>query len=126
MPLCLSMERNVADHTSCTWTGASGREYIYEVYARHPKLTQNEPCNYIYTKLDEHRRWIPIFIGHGDLPQRAEADPKSLECIDAKGATHVHVHVNAGREDRLAEEKDLRENFPQAYSRDGCNEKKGG
>lgn len=119
------MERNVTNHATCTWTGASGNKYIYDVHMRHPELTLNEPCNYIYAKLDEHRRWVPIFIGHGDLPQRAETDPQSIDCIDAKGATHVHVHVNADREKRLAEENDLLENFSQAYSPDGCNEKKG-
>ncbi|MGB8277721.1 MAG: hypothetical protein WCF20_07305 [Methylovirgula sp.] len=120
------MEGNVVDHPSCTWTGASGNKYIYEVRTRHPTLTLNEPCNFIYAKLDEHRRWVPIYIGHGDLPQRADVIPDAVACIDAKGATHVHVHVVADREDRLAEENDLLENFPQAYQPDGCNEKKAG
>ena len=40
----------MADHLTCTWTGASGRKYIYEIYARHPKLAANEPGNFIYAK----------------------------------------------------------------------------
>ncbi|MGO9006685.1 MAG: hypothetical protein ACLQIQ_08960 [Beijerinckiaceae bacterium] len=115
----------MAAQATCTWIGASGKEYIYDVHARHPKLRPNEPGNYIYAKLDEHRRWVPIYVGEGNLTQRAAADPRSVECIDAKGATPVHVHVNYDRDDRLAEQKDLLENFPQAYSPDGCNEKKG-
>jgi hypothetical protein len=116
------MERNVADHPTCTWTGASGNKYIYEIHARHPALMPNEPGNYIYAKLDEHGRWVPICIGQGDLAQRAATDPRRVECIDAKGATHVHLHVKYDRGDRLAEEKDLLVNFPQAYIPDGCNE----
>jgi hypothetical protein len=49
-----------------------------------------------------------------------------VACIDAKGATHVHVRVNFDREHRVAEVKDLLENFPQAYAPDGCNEEKSG
>jgi len=60
------------------------------------------------------------------LTRRAGPDPRGGECIDAKGATHVHVHVNYDREDRVAEIKDLLENFPQAYIPDGCNEKASG
>ena len=46
----------MADHLTCTWTGASGKKYIYEIYARHPKLAANEPGNFIYAKIDEHKR----------------------------------------------------------------------
>ena len=112
----------VADHLTCTWTGASGKKYIYEIYTRHPKLPPNEPGNFIYAKMDEHKRWLPVYIGEGNLTQRAGPDPRGVECIDAKGATHVHVHVNYEREERFAEVKDLLENFPQAYAPDGCNE----
>lgn len=115
----------MADHPTCTWTGASGARYVYEVHARGPKLPPNEPGNYIYAKLDEHRRWVPICIGEGNLTQRATTDPRRVDCINAKGATHVHVHVNFDRDDREAEVKDLLGNFPVAYAPDGCNEKGG-
>jgi hypothetical protein len=104
----------MADHLTCSWTGASGKMYIYEIYARHPKLPPNEPGNFIYAKLDEHRRWLPIYIGEGNFTQRATPDARAAACIDAKGATHVHLHVNYEREDRVAEVKDLLDNFPQA------------
>jgi hypothetical protein len=53
----------VPNHITCTWTGASGKKYVYEVHARHPKLAPNEPGNYIHAKMGEHRRWMPIHIG---------------------------------------------------------------
>jgi len=115
----------VANHPTCTWTGASGAKYVYEIHARHPKLAPNEPGNYIYAKQDQQRRWVPVYIGQGNLTQRAAIDPHCVECIDAKGATHVHVHVNYDRDDRAAEEMDLLANFPQAYIPEGCNEAKG-
>ena len=66
---------------------------------------------------------VPIYIGEGNLTQRAAPDWRGIQCIEAKGATHVHLHVNYDRDDRLAEVKDLLENFSQAQVPDGCNEK---
>jgi hypothetical protein len=103
----------MVDHPTCTWTGASGRKYVYQIYARHPELPPNEPGNYIYAKMDQHRRWVPICIGEGNLTQRAKTDPDCIDYIDAQGATHVHVHVNFTKEDRFAEVKDLLDNFPE-------------
>jgi hypothetical protein len=114
----------MVDSVTSTWTGASGKKYVYEVHTRHPKLTPNQAGNYIYARMDEHR-WVPIYIGEGNLTQRAAIERRDVECIDAKGATHVHLHVNYDRDDREAEVRDLLENFPQAYVPEGCNKKKG-
>ncbi len=105
----------MVDRQTCTWTGASGTKYVYEVHPRHPTVAPNEPGNYIYAKMDEHRRWVPICIGEGNLTQRAAIDPRGIEWIDAQGATSVHLHVNYDRDDREAEVKDLLDNFPQVY-----------
>lgn len=111
----------MAEHQTCTWTGASGRKYVYDVYRRHPKVPPHEAGNFIYAKMDAHKRWVPIYIGQGDLTQRAAMKRDRALCIEAKGATHVHLHVNFDKEDRLAEEQDLLNNFPQARIPDGCN-----
>jgi len=113
----------MADQITCAWTGASGKKYIYDVYRRHPHVTPNEPGNFIYAKLDEQKRWVPILIGQGDLTQRAAMDRRHAKCIEVCGATHVHLHANFKKEDRLAEEQDLLDNFPQAYVPEGCNER---
>ncbi len=110
----------MAERQTCTWTGASGRKYVYDVYHRHHKMAQ-QAGNFVYAKMDEHNRWVPIYIGEGDLTQRAAVEQDRVACIDAKGATHVHLHVNFDKENRLAEERDLLANFPQAYIPDGCN-----
>jgi hypothetical protein len=112
----------MAERQTCTWTGASGRKYVYDVYRRHPKVPPHEAGNFIYAKMDEQKRWVPIYIGQGDLTQRAAVERDRVGCIDAKGATHVLLHVNFDKNDRRAEEKDLLNNFRQAYSPDGFNE----
>jgi hypothetical protein len=112
----------MVERESCTWTGASGRMYIYEVYLRRPKVPPHQAGNFVYAKMDEQRRWVPIYIGQGDLTQRAAVERDRVACIEARGATHVHLHVNCDKADRLAEERDLLSNFPQAYIPDGCNE----
>ena len=78
--------------------------------------------NFIYSKLDRQKGWVPIYIGQGDLTQRGAHERDHTDCIDAKGATHVHWHVNFDKDDRLTEEKDLLANFPQTYAPEGCNE----
>ncbi len=114
----------MAERQTCTWTGASGRKYVYDVYRRHHKIAP-QAGNFIYAKMDEHNRWVPIYIGEGDLTQRAAVEQNNVACIDAKGATHVHLHANFDKEGRLAEERDLLNNFPQARIPDGCNKEPG-
>jgi hypothetical protein len=113
----------MAERQTCTWTGASGRKYVYDVYLRQQKMPRHQAGNFIYAKQDEQKRWVPIYVGQGDLTQGAAIERDRVECIDAKGATHVHVHVNFDKDDRLGEEEDLLNNFPQAYIPDGCNER---
>ena len=83
-------------------------------------MPPHEAGNVIYAKTDAHKRWVPIFIGQADLTQRAAMERDRASCIEAKGAIHVHLHVNFDKEDRLGEEQEL-SNFPQAYTPDGCN-----
>jgi len=112
----------MVERETCTWTGASGRKYVYDVYRRHPKVAPHQAGNFVYAKMDTQNRWVPIYIGQGDLTQRAAVERDRAICIDSNGATHVHLHANFDKEDRVAEEKDLLSNFPQAYIPDGCNE----
>lgn len=116
----------MADHQTCNWTGASGKNYIFYVWPRHPDIKSGQMGNYIYTKLNSEGRWVPIYVGQGDLSVRSTSDHHRIECIDKKGATHVHMHTNTREEDRLAEERDLLARYTNAYAPNGCNVKKGG
>jgi hypothetical protein len=70
--------------------------------------------------------WEPIYIGEGRLADRCCDSHHKAKAIAAKGATHVHAHLNQTLGPRLWEERDLLANFPQAYAPTGCNEKVGG
>ncbi len=112
---------------TCTWTGASGKQYDYHVYKIPAVFDPGQIGNYIYAKVNENNNWVPIYIGEGDLKERANLDRHHQgECIKRKGATHFHCHLNPVKEARLAEEADLLAGHPEAYVPTGCNIKIGG
>ena len=88
----------MADHQTCNWTGASGKNYIFYVWPRHPDIKSGQMGNYIYTKLNSEGRWVPIYVGQGDLSVRSTSDHHRIECIDKKGRnTRPHAYQYAGR-----------------------------
>lgn len=110
---------------TCEWTGESGKVYRHWVFALPAQLNPNQLGNYIYAKQNAQGYWIPIYIGQGDLRDRA-TNHHQASCIRQKGATHFHCHTNAAERDRLTEEADLLANYTQAYQPNGCNERPGG
>lgn len=106
---------------TCDWVGASGKKYTYYIWPRHPKIDANQDGNYIYSKLNSDGKWVPVYIGQGDLSVRTTDDHHKTDCIDKKGATHIHMHKNAKKEDRLAEESDLLARYTNAKTPNGCN-----
>lgn len=108
----------------CIWTGDSGTKYTYYVYPRGTSVTGERDGNYVYAKLNSANQWVPVYFGEGDLTQRAGSNGSNhhrKECIDLKGATHVHMHLNANKDQRRAEEKDLLANYTNALEPNGCN-----
>ena len=116
----------MAENGKCTWIGKSGTEYTYFVHALPIGFDPNQDGNYIYSKKNENGKWVPIYIGQGDLADRVSDHHHRARCVARKGATHVHEHVNAREEDRTAEEQDLLARYTNAYAPNGCNEKEGG
>lgn len=115
----------MADVPTCTWVGGSGTNYTHYVYALPATFDPNQPGNYIYAKKDPQGYWQPIYIGEGDLNDRANNHHQAI-CIRQKGATHFHCHKNDSEKARLAEERDLLARYTQAYVPTGCNERYGG
>lgn len=113
------------DKPKINWTGKSGKKYSYFVYSLPASFAPNQPGNYIYAKRDAQGYWVPIYIGEGDLNDRANNHHQAL-CIRQKGATHFHCHKNGAERERLAEEADLLANYTLAYQPTGCNERPGG
>ncbi len=91
----------------CKWTGASGTEYMYEMYPIKGTTWNNVPGNYIFARESKPNNWEPIYIGQTESFKDRIPDHDKLPCVQRNNGTHVHVHVNHNTEARLAEEKDL-------------------
>ena len=115
----------MTEQPSVNWSGASGKSYTYYVWPLPVHFDPTQNGNYIYSCVNEDNKWIPIYIGQGDLRDRTENHHKAA-CIKRKGATHVHAHLNSVEADKLEEEQDLLANYANAYEPNGCNERTGG
>jgi len=116
----------MAEHPTCIWNGASGTAYTYYIWQLPTKFDPNQDGNYIFSKKNTEGRWVPIYIGEGDLTTRVGESHHQATCIKNKGATHLHVHLNSSERTRVAEEVDLLARYTNAYKPGGCNEKPGG
>ncbi|NIM49072.1 MAG: hypothetical protein GTO22_07405 [Gemmatimonadales bacterium] len=106
--------------------GASGEKYTYFIWELPAPLSPGQDGNYIYARQGPQGQWVPIYIGEGELADRASGSHHKADCIRRKGATHFHCHLNSPVEARRAEEWDLLRNYGNAYEPDGCNERPGG
>ena len=110
---------------TCTWKGANGKLYEFYIFSLPCNLNPGQEGNYIYTRRNEQGLWVPIYIGQGDLADRANIGRHHQgACIRRKGATHFHCHVNPRKDHRLSEEADLLERYTNAQHPSGCNERK--
>ena len=106
---------------TCNWTGGSGQVYTYHVYELPASFDPNQPGNYIYAKVSPDKKWVPIYIGQGDLHDRCDPNVHHKgACIRQKGSTHFHCHLNDSEEARKAEEADLLASNAEAYDPTGC------
>lgn len=110
---------------TCNWNGASGKTYLYHVHTLPFSFDSKQDGNYIYTKI-VNNKWTPIYIGQGDLGDRVGPNHHQANCINNKGATHVHAHLNPVEQNRTNEESDLLASYTNSYKPNGCNEKIGG
>jgi excinuclease UvrABC nuclease subunit len=95
---------------TCNWPGKSGNSYTHYVYPIGTKFA-DKPGNYVFCKKNAAGNWTPQYIGQAkNLNERLGTHEKEA-CAIARGATHIHAHLNALKADRLAEEKDLIQNF---------------
>lgn len=91
------------------WTGKSDQRYEYSIYKIGTGFNP-EPGNYIFCKRNGGT-WEPQYIGQSEnLSERLESHEQE-NCARRNGATHIHAHVTPDKDARLAEEKDLIENY---------------
>lgn len=104
------------------WIGGGGERYTYYVHSLPTDFDPGKQGNYIFAKKsDDGSKWIPIYIGQGDLSVQTSNYHPQLDCIKGMGATHVHVHPNEGEWVRILEENDLLESYLKVFEPHGCN-----
>jgi predicted GIY-YIG superfamily endonuclease len=94
--------------TQITWPGKSGHKYTYYIFPRGVEFNPGQPGLYIFVKETRPGYFKPVYIGQTqDLNERLSNHEKQA-AVDRAGATHICARVNsAGEQSRLAEEKDL-------------------
>lgn len=111
---------------TCNWIGTSGARYTYYIYELPTSFNPNQNGNYIYAKKNIKNKWVPVYIGQGDLADRSGPSHHRADCIKRKNATHFHCSLNPREADRIKEEKDLLSQYTNAFEPKGCNERTGG
>ena len=96
----------MGEERTIIWTGKSGKEYRYLIYEIGTDF-RAVAGNYIFSKEDTPKSWVPIYIGQTDNLNERFDNHHKMPCIRRNGGTHIHVHTNERESDRLAEEKDL-------------------
>ena len=105
-----------------SWVGDSGRSYLYKVFELPVSFDSRDYGNFVMARRGSSNRWIPVYVGEGDFSKRISPDHYKAHCIEQKGATYAHVHLNLDEHDRRAEVRDLLARFPEAYEPSGCND----
>ena len=97
----------MADERTIHWEGKSGTKYKYWIYKIGTTFTA-APGNYVFAKETKPGTFEPIYIGETGDPSERFDNHHKMPCIRKYGATHIHVHTNAGGEAaRKTEEADL-------------------
>src|SRR5580693_1203200 len=95
-------------HQSIQWRGQSGEEYTYYIWPRGAQVEQGPPGNFIHVKETADGVLLPVFIGQSDDLNHRLMNPETQECVNANGATQLHLHASyASEQARQAEEADL-------------------
>lgn len=117
----LAIFRFMSHDGHCKWIGGSGRRYTYAIYRLPCRFHDGQFGNHIFAKLDKQGRWVPVFIGEGELARCASEEHELWHHIMARGATHFHCHLEPDQLRRLDEEDDLLARYVNAYQPFGCN-----
>ena len=106
----------------CKWVGRSGLCYTYTVMELPCAVHAGQTGNFIFARKDSGGRWIPIYIGHGDLATACSPiNNDQWDSILTRRATHIHCHLNESQEAREQEQKDLLARYKNAFEPYGCN-----
>ena len=90
----------------CTWTGATGKEYLYDIYPIDTNWN-DVAGNYIFAKETSPHKWDAVYIGETESFKNRLPNHNELPCVKRNGGTHLHAHTNQDSKARLDEEADL-------------------
>ena len=108
--------------TEAIWTGHGGRDYPFLIHALPAEAIGPADRGVAIFARKSGTKWLPIFIGHGDLQDLIRAQSRNA-CLRAKKATHVHVReVRAPIAAIRTIALDLLRGNPAAVAPKGCNE----
>lgn len=100
----------MAKISTLTLTGASGRQYQFDVYPLDTEFN-SVAAVYAITKRNASANHTIIYIGQtDDLSERFDNHHKAT-CFKRQGANCVCIHVEKNEETRLAIERDLIKNY---------------
>ena len=93
------------------WKDKSGTRHRFWIYPLGTKF--NEPCPgiYIYARQTSPHKWSPIYIGQTENVNVRLTNQEQQECVDQKGATHIHVSIITDEKSRITIQKDLIEQW---------------
>jgi len=106
-------------HTS-SFSGASGADYSDNVFPTNFTPQDKQFYNYMFASLSSEGRWIPVFIGQGDLKQYL-SDQALVRGAAHTRSTHVLAHISPDGQQRRTEASDMLASYPQALALSGCN-----
>ena len=107
----------MSSHGKIKWKGISVKEYTYEIFSKSSTFSPDQEGNYIFAK-QTITGWDAVYIGQGDLATRTQ-DKAHLDCVNNKGFSHYHVHINNSEIDRKHEEEDMIEGNLECLSENG-------
>ena len=105
---------------SSSFSGASGADYSYGVFSANFTPQDKQFYNYMFASLSPEGRWIPAFIGQGDLKQYL-SDQAQVRGLAHTRSTHVLAHISPNEQQRRMEASDMLASHPQALALSGSN-----
>ena len=101
---------STSTETTILFNGKSGREYKFWMYPLGTSFNES-PGVYVWAKETQPGYFRPVYIGQSNnLRVRHGSHEKEPEVL-RNGATRICAHTRGGEAERLAEEKDLIENY---------------
>lgn len=92
------------------WTGKSCQQYKYWIYPLGTEFDE-KPGNYVFAKETQPGYLATVYIGQANNLKTRLGNHEKEQCARRNGGTHICAHTSGTEAQRLAEEKDLIQNY---------------